>query len=276
MAAICIAIFTVLNCFVVFLAATLAVNGDGTPGGMFTVLAFGGIGIAICTSLACWLNRKKYSPLDVLLVLVTLPICFFVGRFVFLGVQEYTSRTVLAKELPEFDAACKTAGAEFVAPPKKAVRSIAFDHENGLAYINNIAIDASNRVLLTSYKNIEFHFPPAVQTFETRHAKRLPDGATAYTVTSSTRQSGPVDIPALSADVLVKYRDVLLGKKEKGVAESDAFWGHEVTVVDRRDNSTLAVLKYFTYFQYQRACGPTENSNMYVGDFIAKAIELKS
>lgn len=230
-----------INCIVLFFLAFLAVGGDGSSDGVKTIWLFGYIWIALLTTAALVLCARKNGSAGVVVAASTLPTAYIASlAAIVLG----AGLTSLKPASAEFTAACKSSGAQFLSMPAEPVHSLAYNW--GREYpveINYLGIDASNHVSAIETRNPPY--PPGITLIEEKQAK---------------------------PDVLVSFV-YPTGKEELSQALSrQGLVGYELTVLDQRDNRTLAKLRYFTDFANKRACGPTVDGTLSIRAFVLKAI----
>lgn len=234
-------VIAVINCAVLFFVSFLAIGGDGSSDGINTIWLFGYVWIALLTFAALVLCARKRGSSGVLVAASTLPTAYIASV---LATALGASMVYLKPSSVEFTAACKNSAAQFLAPPSEPVRTLTY--EWGRKYpvdINYFRITASDYV----------------SAFETRNPP-YPPGITLV-------ESHPE-----TADVLVSFK-YPIGEKELSQAFSrQGLVGYELTVLDQRDNRTLARLRYFTDLANNRACGPTVDGVLSIRAFVLKAI----
>ena len=234
-------IVAAINCVVLFFLAFLAAGGDGSSDGVRTIWLFGYIWIALVTSAALVLCARKRGPAGIAIAASALPTAYVASiAAIVLGVGLASLKPAPA----EFKAACETSGAQFLSQPVQPVRSVGY--EWGREYpveINYLRIAENNHVSAIETRN-----PP------------YPPGITA------------IDSKVAKPDVLVSFT-YPIGKEELLEAISrQGLVGYELTVLDQRDNRTLAKLRYFTDFANKKACGPTVDGALSVRAFVLRAI----
>lgn len=230
-----------INCAILFFVGFLAAGGDGSSSGVRTVWLLGYAWIALLTTTALFLCARKRGILGLAVAVGTLPTGYVASVLTtLLGV----SMSFFKPASPEFIAACKTAGVQFVAPPVEPVHSVAY--EWGRKYpvdINYFRIVSNDYV-----SELEARNPP------------YPPGITLVT-------SNPT-----GADVLVSFSYPIGQEEIWKVSSHQSLVGYELTVLDQRDNRTLAKFRYFTDLSNSRACGPTIEGVLSVRAFVLKAI----
>jgi hypothetical protein len=258
------------NCFVVYVLSILAVGGDGTGDGIARVRLFGFAWVAVLSLVSLVLCARKKGGIAVLTAAGTLPTAYIAGvAFTIVG-SVYESRKA---NTPEFEAACKNAGATFIATPAAPVHSIAYDWEGKYPPQLNYFTVGSNGNLTDLRGGVGLSpYPSAITFTEGRCCQyegrplngigpyiRRPNGGEYFGVTE------------LTADALVMYRSSPIGLQ---TAESNLTQFH-VDVVDRRDGRPLASLRYLLDTRKQRGCGTTTQGVMNERAFVLQAIGVR-
>lgn len=217
-------VLAAINCAVLFFVALLAVGGDGSSDGVKTIWLFGYVWIALLTIAALFLCARKRGPSGVLVAASTLPTAYIASV---LATALGASIVFLKPSSLEFTAACKNSVAQFLAPPAEPVHTLA--HEWGRKFpvdINYFRISANNYISEMGTRNLPY--PPNITLVENKPT---------------------------TADVLVSFK-YPIGEEELWKDFShQGLVGYELTVLDQRDNRTLAKLKYFTDLSNSKACG---------------------
>ncbi len=255
------------NCVVVYFLSMLAVGGDGSGDGVRTVRLFGFAWIAVISFASLVLCARSKGATALLTAASALPTGFLAAMALNVASTLYESKRA---NTPEFEASCKTAGATYVAAPATPVHSIAYDWEGKYPpQINFFAIGSNGNVDNLRGGIGLSPYPVAIKFTEGRccqYEGRPTNGIGPYI----RRPNGGeyFGVPELTADALVMYRSSPVGEHSP---ESD-LTQVEVTVVDRRDGRTLALLRYFLDSRKRRGCGSTAEGVMDERAFVLKAI----
>lgn len=258
------------NCFVVYILSMLAVGGDGTSDGITTLRVFGFTWVAILAATSLALCARKKGTTAIVIAAVTLPTAFIAGMVILAATSLYESHR---PNSPEFEAACKSAGPNFIASPAAPVRSIAYDWEGKYPPQFNYFTFGSNGNLTTlSGGTGSSPYPTAITFTEGRccqYVGRPQNGVGPYI----RRPNGGeyFGVTELSADTLVMYRSSPIGIQ---TAKSD-LTQFQVDVVDRRDNRHLASLKYVLDTRRRRGCGATSPGVMNERAFVLQAVAVR-
>ncbi|MDR7307408.1 hypothetical protein [Rhodoferax saidenbachensis] len=234
-------VLAAINCAILFFVSLLAVGGDGSSDGIKTIWLLGYVWIALFTIAALVLCARKRGPSGVLVAASTLPTAYVASV---LATALGASMVYLKPSSLEFTAACKNSVAQFLAPSSEPVHTLAYEwgrkHPIDINYF---------RIAANDY----------VSAIETRNPP-YPPGITLVENNPET------------ADVLVSFK-YPIGEEELSQAFSrQGLVGYELTVLDQRDNRTLARLRYFTDLSNNKACGPTVDGVLSIRAFVLKAI----
>jgi hypothetical protein len=259
-----------INCVVLYFTAFLAAGGDGSASGVRTVWLFGYFWIAAFTAASLVLCARGKGSVGVLTAASTLPTAYVAGFAAVLGGSLITD---LKSSSSAFQAACKTAGVQFVATPATSVQSIAYDW--GREYpveINYFQLGSNGRVSSVEVRNPPY--PIGIAFTESKTTELLRDGTRSEKIVRVPRDGNPQRATALAADVLVSYQYTNgVGELSKALSQQGLV-GYEMTVLDLRDNRELAKLRYFTDLVNNRACGPTDGAVLNTRTFVLKAVGM--
>ena len=264
-------LITAFNCAFVFVAGVLAVGGDGSSDGVQKVWLYGSLWVALFGAASIVLLKRGKAGTAIVTSAAAVPTALATAMA--MSVAGYALGQ-LRPNSSELEAACKTAEVTFSARPKLAVNSIAYDW--GQKYpveINFFEINDGYR--LTNFQTRNPPYPPQIAFTEKVATEILRDGTKSTTIVRIPRDGNGTHEPVLAADILVSYNYVA-GKEELGKAfTQQGVVGYEVTVVDRRDGTELAKLRYFTEFARRRACGPPGTKVLGIQAFVLTALGMQ-
>lgn len=254
-----------VNALLVYLISFLAVSGaDGGTSGVEKIRLVGFAWVALMLTGAWVLCAFKRAQAGVLLAGATLPLGFAIAIAAETG---WTAWSHVRPNRPEFELACRTAGATYLVAPSAPVGSIAFDWDPGQfrPYLNHFYMDTRGNLNGRAY--IRPRFPSTIAFTESRRAERRSSKLSTPYVREIDGQR-PVDAPELTADALVEYETT-----SSNASPSEDRLSHvNVRVSDRRSGQQLAKLDYFVDERRFRACGETSAGEMDETAFVLKAI----
>lgn len=266
------------NSVIVYFASMLAV-GDGWSG-ISTVRLIGNTWIILSVVLSTYLLSKSRFNLAMLNAFFTLPLCYATSTLAFMvwTLGGHWLGTLMPSSV-EFQKACKRVETIYFVKPKMPVSSIAYEWNRAASvpWSERLRLGSNNRV--TKSDNSWPIFPESILFFEKPCCDRegRPTEGTGFYVRHFNRSNQPyIGIVALTADVVVNY-DLEDIPSEKLVIPEPPITTRLITlnVKDRRDNQTLAVLRYVHDTKAKRACGETSAGLISEQEFIEKAIGLK-
>ena len=255
-----------LNCVGFLFISGLAAVG-GYPQGMYPIWHAGFAWIALMTLLSLALCFRGKHSAGLATAASTLP-----GGFpaTLIGSVAFTVFGSLRPNTPEFDLACKDAGARYIASPLTPIQSIAYDWQPATEAPSINFFSVSERGNIANRRGGVPEFPPSIQFTESRCCRF--EGRPLNKVGPYTRHPNNgayFGVTELSADALVTFK----------TSQTDQQGGQplqivDIAVSDRRDGQLLATLRYVLDEERQRGCGVTSNGIMDETAFIAKAVGI--
>jgi hypothetical protein len=178
----------------------------------------------------------------------------------------------LERDPPEFAAACKQAGVEYLARPVAPVHSLAYDFEGRFGPRSGSFRVFNGRVNGRGGTDPATRKLGAIMAFtERRHDPNHESIALAkgQEYVHFPKQGKFYGISELSADAVVFHRRTWMQDPAGDLVL------HELTVTDRRDARTLARLRYVLGKHSGRLCGPVQDGMLSEDAFLVQALGLE-
>jgi hypothetical protein len=254
-----------VNCGVLWILSLLAA-ADGHARPMITVQAVGLAWILCCTVYALKKNARPEGG-GVTIAAITLPLGYLLTLG---GIELMKLFGGLLGDRPEFTAACRGAGVNYLAQPAAPVRSVAYDWPEGELppSTNFFEIDGRGNVDRLRWRTPDIGLPASITYIESRCCPHSAPLGEPQPWLRASRGGPPTYATRLTADILVKYRtsEIRLAEGEWPLVEA------ELTVSDRRDGRLLATLHYALDRQRRRGCGETSPGRMDETAFVSRAV----
>lgn len=272
MSGISVIMIGAFNALAVFFLSFFAVGGDGSSDGVVTVWWIGFSAIAVFTVLSLVLCARGKHAAGIMTAIGTLPTAYVVALLVLITTSMFEA---LAPATNAFKAACEDMGAQYLRPPVKPVRSIAYDWKDGdfppsIVYFET----ASNGRLSSLNGGLGFRLPAQIDFTEgkcCRFEGRPTIGTDLPYIRHPNSGTPYFGISEFSADALVTFSSSRI--ELPGTQLS--LMKYELTVADRRTGDTLATLKYMLDSKMRRGCGTSENGVMDERGFVLKAVGVQ-
>lgn len=195
--------------------------------------------------------------------------------FLYAGVAVVVMAQMLLPDMertpPEFVAACKHSGVEYLARPTAPVHSLAYDFE-GRFGPRSASLRVRNGRVISSGGNdpAKAKLDAAMSFTERRHDPHNEgialDPGQEYV--RFPKQGKFYGIAELTADAVVFHRRTWMNDPAGDLVL------HELTVTDRRDGRNLARLRYVKGKHSQRLCGPLQDGLLSENAFLVRALGL--
>jgi hypothetical protein len=256
-----------------YLAGLFNAAGSGSMHAARIAWVVGGFWVLGFTFAAWKMCARGENAKGLLIAFSAWPVASLVGIAVVLGrlavsnfVSDHESPT------PEFELACKSAGAKYLVKPRTPVRSIAYDWEGrGPRQTNTFELAKSGRIRSESFQRARL--PASIEFIEERCCANRGSPLTGEGPYIREPNSGNLNyfgVKELSADALVTYAISTLGTSAPGAELTQV----NLTVSDRRDGQTLATLKYVSDAKNRKMCEATSEGTIDEAVFVRKAIGL--
>ena len=225
-----------------------------------------------------FLVRKKFAWI---MFFALLPAPGLIAALYFGGLFTKHIWPIFEHEPPEFTAACKTAVAQFVNPPTLPVHSIAYDwNGNHKPDIGPFLIGSNGRIKqIGSVPKRHQKLDEAIVFTESRRFSDygLQVTGAKYKRINSNAGTAPyedgVNVDDLTADILVYYHISPESELAKAPVHQKTVV-YDMSITDRRNLQLIATMRYVVDRKDRRLCGPLNNGELRVDDFIANALGL--
>lgn len=271
MAKIGLVILFVFNIYGLYMAGILNTAGTGSVNSASITWGVGGLWVLAFTYAAWKMCERGQNALGLLIAFLTWPAGNLVGIAIHLGKSTIGNFVSDHKSLaPEFELACKSAGAKYLARPNTPVRSIAYDWEgSGPPQLNTFRLAATGRIESGTFQKARL--PASIEFIEARccaNRGRPLTGEGPYIREPNVNNLDYFGVKELTADALVKYET---SKASTPTAQSELAQV-KLTVSDRRDGQTLATFTYIHDTKNKKLCGATSEGIMDEPAFVRKAV----
>lgn len=261
-------VIAAVNALVLFFVSALAAGGDGSADGVRMVWLYGYVWIGGFTLLASVLCLRNKGALGMSTAGATLPLGM-VAAFASVLLSDFIGRT--RPMSPALAAACRTAGAKYLAQPSTPVRSIAYDWAGPHAPdINYFTAEASGLITHSSGGSGPA-WPAQIEFIESRCCRFMgrPDNGAGPFV-RSVGQGGSIGAAAITADGLVTFQRAPLAT----LGLDSELTQYDLTVSDRRDGRKLATLRYFLDAGKDIGCATPDGGTMDERAFVLRAVGI--
>jgi hypothetical protein len=258
------------NLYGLYFAGLFNAAGSGNMHAAWTVWIIGACWVFGFTFAAWKMCARGQNAKGLLIAFLPWPLASVVGMAVVLG-RLAVSNFVSDREplVPEFELACKSAGARYLAKPGTPVRSIAYDWEGrGPRETNTFELAKSGRIKSESFQRAPL--PASIKFIEERCCANRGSPSTGegpYIRQPNSSDVNYFGVKELTADALVTYA---ISTSTAGAQLTQV----SLTVSDRRDGRTLATLQYVSDATNKKMCGATSEGTIDEAAFLRKAIGL--
>jgi hypothetical protein len=197
---------------------------------------------------------------------------FFLYAGVAVVVMVQTFLPNLERAPPEFAAACKHTGEEYLGGPAAPVHSLAYDFEgrfgppSGPFHVFNGRVNSSGGSD-PAVRKLEAAMAFTERRHDPNHEGVALDKGQDYV--HFPKQGRFYGIAELTADALVFHRRTWMNDPAGDLVL------HEITVTDRRDGRKLGRLRYVMGKHSQRLCGPLHGGMLSEQAFLVRALGLE-